>query len=70
MGSQEYPRARQLLICADSGGRNGYGLRLWKEELQALWTKPVSGQRCVACLQGPPSGTKSVKLFKLFSGGS
>ena len=36
MGSQAYPQARQLLICADSGGSNGYRVRLWKVELQAL----------------------------------
>jgi len=36
MGSDAYPRARQLLICADSGGSSGYRLRLWKVELQAL----------------------------------
>ena len=31
-----YPRARTLLICADSGGSNGYRVRLWKRELQRL----------------------------------
>jgi len=36
MGKEQYPRARRLLICADSGGSNGYRLRLWKYELQAF----------------------------------
>ncbi len=34
MGQEQYPRAQRLLICADSGGSNGYRLRLWKYELQ------------------------------------
>jgi transposase len=29
-----YPTARKLLITADSGGSNGYRIRLWKVELQ------------------------------------
>lgn len=36
MGRQIYPEARQLLITADSGGSNGYRVRLWKVELQKL----------------------------------
>lgn len=36
MGQEQYPRARRLLICADSGGSNGYRLRLWKYELQSF----------------------------------
>jgi hypothetical protein len=34
IGSQVYPEARRLLICADGGGSNGYRLRLWKVEIQ------------------------------------
>lgn len=34
MGRRAYPRARSLLITADSGGSNGSRLRLWKWELQ------------------------------------
>jgi hypothetical protein len=33
-GHALYPRARNLLITADSGGSNGYRLRLWKLKLQ------------------------------------
>lgn len=36
MGKQAYPKARQLLITADSGGSNGWRLKLWKVELQKL----------------------------------
>jgi hypothetical protein len=36
MGAPRYPNARSLLITADGGGSNGYRLRLWKVELQAL----------------------------------
>jgi hypothetical protein len=36
MGSKAYPRAKSLLILADSGGSNGSRLRLWKWELQRL----------------------------------
>lgn len=34
MGQAVYPNANQLLITADSGGSNGYRIRLWKKELQ------------------------------------
>jgi transposase len=36
MGKPLYPQVRTLLICADSGGSNGYRVRLWKRELQRL----------------------------------
>jgi hypothetical protein len=36
MGRHAYPKARSLLITADSGGSNGSRLRLWKWELQRL----------------------------------
>ena len=36
MGAAVYPKARQLLITADSGGSNGARVRLWKLELQKL----------------------------------
>jgi len=34
MGQKVYPDAKSLLITADSGGSNGYRVRLWKIELQ------------------------------------
>ncbi len=36
MGSLVYPKARRLLITADSGGSNGSRCRLWKVALQGL----------------------------------
>ena len=36
LGRPLYPDAASLLILADSGGGNGYRLRLWKVELQKL----------------------------------
>lgn len=36
MGKMAYPDASKLLITADSGGSNGYRVRLWKVELQKL----------------------------------
>jgi hypothetical protein len=36
VGSQAYPQAARLLICADAGGSNGYRSRLWKVELGKL----------------------------------
>jgi hypothetical protein len=35
-GRRLYPRAKSLLITADSGGSNGHRLRLWKLKLQEL----------------------------------
>ena len=36
LGHKAYPRAKSLLITADSGGSNGTRVRLWKWELQKL----------------------------------
>ena len=36
MGCSRYPNATRLLITADGGGSNGYRVRLWKSEIQAL----------------------------------
>lgn len=36
MGSKAYPHARELLICADSGGSNGSRSCLWKLGVQRL----------------------------------
>lgn len=36
MGSRAYPEAKELLICADSGGSNSSRSRLWKLGLQRL----------------------------------
>ena len=36
VGHNEYPDAKEMLLTADSGGSNGYRVRLWKAELQIL----------------------------------
>jgi len=36
LGRKAYPRARSLLVTADSGGSNGTRIRLWKWELRKL----------------------------------
>jgi hypothetical protein len=53
MGQPVYPDARTLLICADSGGSNGYRIRLWKVELQ----KFVDETRLNATVCHLPPGT-------------
>ena len=54
-----------MLICADAGGSNGYRLRLWKVELQALADK--TGLRVTVC-HLPPGTSKWNKIeHRLFS---
>jgi hypothetical protein len=36
MAKTRYPKAKRLMVTADSGGSNGYRVRLWKVELQRL----------------------------------
>jgi len=65
MGQARYPRARSMLICADSGGSNGYRLHLWKRELQAFATQ----QRfTITVCHFPPGTSKWNKIeHRLFS---
>ena len=59
MGSPMYPKARELLITADSGGSNSTRARLWKLELQRF--SDESGLRvCVSHL--PPGTSKWNKI--------
>ena len=65
MGQRVYPRADQLLICADSGGSNGYRTRLWKLELQAF--ADDTGLEITVC-HLPPGTSKWNKIeHRLFS---
>jgi hypothetical protein len=65
VGSQVYPRADQLLICADSGGSNGYRVRLWKVALQDFATE--SGVHITVC-HLPPGTSKWNKIeHRLFA---
>jgi hypothetical protein len=64
-GRALYPRGRQLMICADGGGSNGYRVRLWKKELQALADE--SGLEIHVC-HLPPGTSKWNKIeHRLFS---
>jgi transposase len=65
MGRPLYPEAEGVLICADSGGSNGYRLRLWKVELQH-WANET-GLDVTVC-HYPPGTSKWNKIeHRLFS---
>jgi transposase len=65
VGKRAYPRAGKLLICADSGGSNGYRTRLWKREIQELAN--VAGVDITVC-HFPPGTSKWNKVeHRLFS---
>ena len=64
-GKEVYPKACQLLICADGGGSNGYRVRLWKKELQGLADE--TGLEIHIC-HLPPGTSKWNKIeHRLFS---
>ena len=65
MGHPLYPQAERVLICADSGGSNGYRIRLWKLELQR-WANET-GLDVTVC-HYPPGTSKWNKIeHRLFS---
>ena len=65
MGAKKYPGASSLVITADGGGSNGYRLRLWKLELQALVDEL---QFPVTVCHLPPGTSKWNKIeHRLFS---
>jgi len=65
MGQKAYPRARSVLITADSGGSNGARVRLWKWELQRLANE--TGLTIHVC-HLPPGTSKWNKIeHRLFS---
>ena len=65
MGRRAYPRARTLLITADSGGSNGARTRLWKWELQRLATDTGLS---ISVRHLPPGTSKWNKIeHRLFS---
>lgn len=65
MGEPVYPEAQKLLICADSGGSNGYRIRLWKVELQKFGDE--TGLEVAVC-HLPPGTSKWNKIeHRLFS---
>ena len=65
MGRRAYPEATDLLICADSGGSNGYRRRLWKVEVQRL--ADTTRLKVTVC-HFPPGTSKWNKVeHRLFS---
>jgi hypothetical protein len=65
MGSQRFPRARELLITADGGGSNSCRSRLWKVALQEL--ADGVGLKLRVC-HFPPGTSKWNKIeHRLFS---
>jgi hypothetical protein len=65
LGKERYPGSTRLLITADSGGSNGYRLRLWKKELQRF--SDTTGLDVSVC-HLPPGTSKWNKIeHKLFS---
>lgn len=65
MGKRRYPKSKELLICADAGGSNGYRSHLWKAELQKF-----SNQKRlkISVCHFPPGTSKWNKIeHKLFS---
>jgi transposase len=65
MGSNLYPNASKLLICADGGGSNGSWVRLWKFELQSFCDE--TGLE-VTIAHFPPGTSKWNKIeHRLFS---
>ena len=64
-GRKRYPQARQLLICADAGGSNGYRQRAWKFHLQRLADQL---QLPITVCHYPPGTSKWNKIeHRLFS---
>lgn len=64
-GRHLYPKAKRLLVTADSGGSNGYRRRLWKWELQRL--ADDTGLKVRVC-HFPPGTSKWNKVeHRLFS---
>ncbi len=65
MGKYIYPKAKKLLITADSGGSNGYRRKLWKTELQKLSTEIECS---ISVCHLPPGTSKWNKIeHRLFS---
>jgi len=65
VGHPSYPRSSRLLVCADSGGSNGYRVRLWKLELGRLATETGLA---ITVSHFPPGTSKFNKIeHRLFS---
>jgi len=54
VGGRVYPRADQVLLCADSGGRNGHRVRLW----QVAWQQFANETGLHVTVGHVPPGTR------------
>jgi|SRR5215210_132651 len=64
-GQKKYSKSKKLLICADSGGSNGYRSRLWKAQLQEFSNEENIS---VSVCHFPPGTSKWNKIeHRLFS---
>jgi hypothetical protein len=64
-GKKKYPDSKKLLITADSGGSNGYRIKLWKTSLQKLADKT---RLEITVCHFPPGTSKWNKIeHRLFS---
>jgi hypothetical protein len=59
MGRKRYPKAKRLLVTADSGGSNSPRTRLWRCELQRLANKTGLN---IECAHYPPGTSKWNKI--------
>jgi hypothetical protein len=65
VGYKGYPDAKEMLLTADSGGSNGYRVRLWKAELQILANEL---SKKITVVHFPPGTSKWNKIeHRLFS---
>jgi transposase len=65
VGKRKYPKAKEMLLTADSGGSNGYKVRLWKAELQILANEL---NKKITVVHFPPGTSKWNKIeHRLFS---
>ena len=65
MGKPRYDKSKELLICADGGGSNGYRSHLWKLELQKFADE---AKLKISVCHFPPGTSKWNKVeHKLFS---
>ena len=65
IGSDRYPDADRLLICADGGGSNGYRIRAWKIELAKLAAQ--TGLAITVCHLPPGTSKWNQIEHRLFS---
>jgi len=66
VGYHQYPNAGQLLVLVDSGGSNGYRVRLWKHQLQVVFCNRF-GLHVKICHYPPGSSKWNPIEHRMFS---